>query len=193
MLNKYSLNEVVAGCDESGRGSLAGPVVAAAVILPKNFKNKKINDSKLLTENDRYHLRSIIEDTAISFGVGVVSHLEIDKINILNASFLAMHRAIKKLNTIPELLLIDGNRFKQYKNIQHKCIIKGDSKYYSIAAASILAKTYRDEMMKKLDLKLPVYKWKKTKDTQQRNIEMPLKKMEFLNIIEKVFNYSLLN
>ena len=163
MLKKYPLNELVAGCDESGRGSLAGPVVAAAVILPKSFKNKTLNDSKLLSENNRYLLRSIIEDKAISFGVGIVSPLEIDKINILNASFLAMHRAIKKLNTNPEILLIDGNRFNQYKKIQHKCIIKGDSKYYSIAAASILAKTYRDDIMKKLDLKLPVYKWKKNK------------------------------
>ena len=163
MIKRYSLNKLVAGCDESGRGSLAGPVVAAAVILPKGFKNTKLNDSKLLSENNRYLLRSIIEDRAISFSVGIVSPLEIDKINILNASFLAMHRAIKKLNTKPELLLIDGNRFNSYKNIKHKCIIKGDSKYYSIAAASILAKTFRDDMMKKLDLELPVYKWKSNK------------------------------
>jgi len=163
MLKKYPLNKIIAGCDESGRGSLAGPVVAAAVILPKNFRNKILNDSKLLSENNRYLLRPIIENQAVSWSVGVVSPTEIDKINILNASFLAMHRAINKLNTKPEFLLVDGNQFNSYKNIKHKCIIKGDGKYLSIAAASVLAKTYRDDMMKKLDLKLPKYKWRNNK------------------------------
>ena len=163
MLEHYSLNKIIAGCDEAGRGSLAGPVVAAAVILPKKFKNSILNDSKLLSEKQRDLLRPIIEKQAKSWGIGVVSPTEIDRINILNASFLAMHRAIKKLNYKPDLLLIDGNRFNTYQNIQHKCIIKGDSKYLSIAAASVLAKTYRDNVMKKLDGGFPEYKWKKNK------------------------------
>ena len=163
MLEHYASNKIIAGCDEAGRGSLAGPVIAAAVILPKNFKNKILNDSKLVSEKKRDLLRVIIEKEAKSFGIGIVSPIEIDRINILNASFLAMHRAIKKLNLKPELLLIDGNRFNAYQNIKHRCIIKGDSKYLSIAAASILAKTYRDNIMKKLDDKLPEYKWKNNK------------------------------
>ncbi len=153
---------IEAGCDEAGRGCLAGPVVAAAVILPSDFKNDLLNDSKKLSEKQRYQLRPIIEKEAIAFGVGIVDHLEIDEINILNASFLAMHRAVEKLSKIPEHLLIDGNRFKPYPNIS-PCIIKGDGKLLPIAAASILAKTYRDDIMGKLHFKYPEYLWDKNK------------------------------
>tara|TARA_X000000368_G_C22859926_1_gene636048 strand:+ start:180 stop:776 length:597 start_codon:yes stop_codon:yes gene_type:complete len=163
MLKHFPSDKIIAGCDEAGRGCLAGPVVAAAVILPKNFKNKILNDSKALSEKKRSLLRPIIEKAAIAWAVGVVSPAEIDKINILNASFLAMHRAIDKLNTKTELLLIDGNRFKPYANIPHECIIKGDAKFMAIAAASVLAKTFRDDIMKVLDRKSPKYHWKNNK------------------------------
>lgn len=157
----YNHDGIEAGCDEAGRGCLAGPVYAAAVILPKNYKNKFLDDSKKLSEQDRYSLRPEIENAALAWGVGMVNEKEIDEINILNASFLAMHRAIDYLNIIPELLLIDGNRFKAYKNIAHHCIIKGDGKYMSIAAASILAKTYRDDFMKSASETYPQYGWEK--------------------------------
>lgn len=163
MLKHYKSKLIIAGCDEAGRGCLAGPVVAAAVILPKKFKNKILNDSKVLSEKKREQLRPIIEKEAIAWAVGIVSPAEIDEINILNASFLAMHRAIEKLNTKAELLLIDGNRFTPYPNTPHDCIIKGDGKYLSIAAASVLAKTYRDDIMKELDAEFPNYNWKKNK------------------------------
>jgi ribonuclease HII len=160
MLKKFfDKNLIEAGCDEAGRGCLAGPVFAAAVILPKNFKNKILNDSKQLTEEERYELRPIIEKEALAWAVAEVSHTEIDEINILNASFLGMHRAVDQLKMAPELLLIDGNRFNPYKNIPHKCIIEGDAKYMSIAAASILAKTYRDDHMKRLAETYPQYGW----------------------------------
>jgi len=154
---------VEAGCDEAGRGCLAGPVFAAAVILPRNFKNKILNDSKQLTEEERNYLRPLIEESAIAWAVASVSHEEIDEINILNASFLAMHRAIDQLKQLPELLLIDGNRFNKYKDIPHQCIIEGDGKYASIAAASVLAKTYRDEFMMQLHETFPLYSWKNNK------------------------------
>ena len=163
MLKHYKSKLIIAGCDEAGRGCLAGPVVAAAVILPKSFKNKILNDSKVLSEKKRDFLRPIIEKQAIAWAVGIVSPAEIDKINILNASFLAMHRAIESLNTKAELLLIDGNRFNPYPEIPHECIIKGDGKFLSIAAASVLAKTYRDDIMKELDLSFPTYNWKQNK------------------------------
>ena len=174
MLKRFPSNETIAGCDEAGRGCLAGPVVAAAVILPKKFKNKVLNDSKILSEKKRKYLRTIIEKEALTYSIGIVSSKEIDKINILNASFLAMHRAIKKLDGKVELLLIDGNRFNKYKSIKHKCIIKGDGKYLSIAAASILAKTYRDEIMKNLNDEKPEYNWKKNKGypTKQHKINI---------------------
>lgn len=152
-----------AGCDEAGRGCLAGPVFAAAVILPANFKNDQLNDSKKLTEKQRYALRPIIEQQALAFAVGIVDNHEIDRINILNASFLAMHRALDQLNLKPEHLLIDGNRFKTYPQIPHTCIIKGDGKYLSIAAASILAKTYRDDYMNAIHQEFPQYNWLKNK------------------------------
>ena len=152
-----------AGCDEAGRGCLAGPVVAAAVILPPDFRNELLNDSKKLTEKQRYQLRPVIEQQAIAFGVGMVSHAEIDEINILNASFLAMHRAIDQLCQTPEHLLIDGNRFKPYSGIAHTCVVKGDGKLLPIAAASVLAKTYRDDLMNELHRQYPDYAWDKNK------------------------------
>lgn len=155
----YQKKWIEAGCDEVGRGCLAGPVVAAAVILPQRFRHKILNDSKQLTDKQRRKLRPMIEKNALAWGVGVVSPKEIDKINILNASFLAMHRAIKKLKQRPELLLIDGNRFNAFDEIPHECIINGDGKYHSIAAASILAKTYRDDLMSDLAKDFPGYSW----------------------------------
>jgi ribonuclease HII len=160
MLKKfYDKILIEAGCDEAGRGCLAGPVFAAAVVLPKSFRNTILNDSKKLNQKQREYLRPLIEDKAISFAVASVSVEEIDEINILNASFLAMHRAIDKLAVIPESLLIDGNRFNPYKGIPHHCIIEGDGKYLSIAAASILAKTYRDDYMAGLHEFYPQYDW----------------------------------
>lgn len=154
---------IEAGCDEAGRGCLAGPVFAAAVILPKDFRCDLLNDSKQVKEKERYSLRSVIEEKALAWAVGIVDHVEIDKINILNASFLAMHRAIDQLSIIPEHLLIDGNRFKKYKEVCHTCIVKGDGKYLSIAAASILAKTYRDDFMIGLHNEFPQYNWDRNK------------------------------
>ena len=154
---------IEAGCDEAGRGCLAGPVVAAAVVLPAIFKNELLNDSKKLTESQRYKLRPIIEKEAVAFAVGVVSPAEIDEINILNASFLAMHRAISNLKVKPGHLLIDGNRFNAYPQICHTCIVKGDAKFLPIAAASVLAKTYRDDLMNELHNEFPVYGWSKNK------------------------------
>ncbi len=152
-----------AGCDEAGRGCLAGPVVAAAVILPAHFKNEMLNDSKQLSESKRNHLRPIIENEAIAFGIGIVSPTEIDEINILNASFLAMHRAVDQLKITPEFLLIDGNRFNPYPNIKHACMIKGDARFMNIAAASVLAKTERDAIMEKLSKDFQEYTWAKNK------------------------------
>ena len=159
-LNK---NCIEAGCDEAGRGCLAGAVYAASVILPPDFVCEELNDSKQLSEKQRYLLREIIEKEALSWAVGIVFPDEIDKINILNASFLAMHRAVEQLNIKPEHLLIDGNRFKAYPNIPHTCVIKGDGKYLSIAAASILAKTYRDDYMMELHKEYDYYAWDKNK------------------------------
>lgn len=152
-----------AGCDEAGRGCLAGAVYAAAVILPKDFRHELLNDSKQLSEKMRYRLRPIIQEHALAWAVGVVSPGEIDKVNILNASFLAMHRAVDQLMLRPEHLLIDGNRFKPYPQIPHTTIIKGDGKYLSISAASILAKTYRDDYMDALHKEYPVYEWSRNK------------------------------
>lgn len=164
MLKKYfNKNKIEAGCDEAGRGCLAGPVFAAAVILPKGFHNRFLQDSKQLSASEREELREVIEEKALSWAVASVSSKEIDSVNILNASFLAMHRAIDKLKVTPESLLIDGNRFKPYQTIPHTCIIKGDAKYQSIAAASILAKTYRDDYMLKLHEKFPEYRWETNK------------------------------
>ncbi len=152
-------NLVEAGCDEAGRGCLAGAVYAAAVILPPDYKNELLNDSKKLTEKQRYQLRPIIEKEALAWAVGVVTPQEIDKINILNASFLAMHRALDKLALRPEYILVDGNRFKPYQSVPYTTVVKGDGKYLSIAAASILAKTYRDDYMNALHQEYPIYDW----------------------------------
>lgn len=160
MLEKYLYKDLIeAGCDEAGRGCLSGPVYAAAVILPKDFEHPLLNDSKQLTDLQRRELRPVIEESAVAWAVAEVNNKEIDKINILNASFLAMHRALNKLEVKPQMLLIDGNRFKKYKRIPHECIIQGDGRYLSIAAASVLAKTYRDDHMEKLHKKHPKYDW----------------------------------
>ena len=158
-----------AGCDEAGCGCLAGPVVAAAVILPQDFGNELLNDSKQLTERQRNELRSIIETEAVAWAVTFVSPEEIDRINILQASILAMHRAVAQLAVQPEFLLIDGNRFNPYPGIPHKCIIKGDATYMSIAAASILAKTHRDEYMYKIARDYPAYRWDRNKGYPTRD------------------------
>ncbi|WP_350287844.1 ribonuclease HII [uncultured Croceitalea sp.] len=163
MLKKYFLNKNEAGTDEAGRGCLAGPVTAAAVVLPERFQSDILNDSKQLSELKREKLLPVIEKAALCYGVCHVFEEEIDKINILNASILGMHRSLDKLNQTPSLILVDGNRFKPYKDIPHECIIKGDGKYMSIAAASVLAKTYRDSYMLKLHEEFPQYNWAKNK------------------------------
>lgn len=164
MLLPYLYPDTIeAGCDEAGRGCLAGAVYAAAVILPPDFRNELLNDSKQLTEKQRYALRDVIEREASAWAIGVVSPEEIDKINILNASFLAMHRAIDGLSIRPEHLLIDGNRFNPYPGLPHTTVVKGDGKYMAIAAASILAKTYRDDYMNRLHEEFPVYDWSHNK------------------------------
>ena len=163
MLQLKFSNKIEVGCDEAGRGCLAGPVVAAAVLLPDNFKNKILNDSKQLKKQEREILEIIIKREAVSYGIGVVSSKEIDQINILKASILAMHRAIDAIKNEYQLLLIDGNRFYPYKNISHKCIIKGDGKFLSIAAASVLAKTERDRIMKNISKEFPQYNWENNK------------------------------
>jgi ribonuclease HII len=157
--SSYTPDLLEAGCDEAGRGCLAGPVVAAAVILPKNFSHPLLTDSKLLSLEQRNHLKEEIKAVALSYAIAEVDNQKIDEINILNASFLAMHRAVERLSQKPALLLIDGNRFNPYPFVPHQCIVKGDSKYFSIAAASVLAKTHRDELMRRLAEKYPHYGW----------------------------------
>ena len=161
--NCYFEGKIEAGCDEAGRGCLAGSVYAAAVIFPADYQNEELNDSKQLTDKKRHQLREIIERDAVAWAVGVVTPEEIDKINILNASFLAMHRALDQLKVRPEAIIVDGNRFKKYGEVPHVCIVKGDAKYLSIAAASILAKTYRDDYMDGLAEEYPQYDWKSNK------------------------------
>ena len=164
MLLPYLHEDLIeAGCDEAGRGCLAGAVYAAAVILPPDFRNELLNDSKQLTERQRYDLRPVIQREALAWAVGVVSPQEIDEINILNASFLAMHRAVDALKVRPQHLLIDGNRFRPYPGIPHTTVVKGDGKYLSIAAASVLAKTYRDDYMLRLHAEYPDYGWDRNK------------------------------
>ncbi len=161
LLTSYTDNLIEAGCDEAGRGCLAGPVYAAAVILPKKYNHPTLTDSKKLSIKQRKILRKNIEKDAVSWAIGICTNDEIDEINILNASFLAMHKALSGLNQEPEFILVDGNRFTPYKQINHKCIVKGDSKYLSIAAASILAKTYRDDYMASIHKEFPNYDWHK--------------------------------
>ena len=161
--SNFSKYKFEAGTDEAGRGCLAGPVVAAAVILPENFTHELLNDSKQLTEKQRQLLKPIIEKEALAFAVAFVYQDKIDEINILNASILAMHRSIELLKITPEFIIVDGNKFKNFKEVLHQTIVKGDSKYLSIAAASVLAKTYRDDYMEKIHLEFPNYKWFKNK------------------------------
>lgn len=159
LLPYYQTKLLEAGCDEAGRGCLAGPVVAAAVILPKDYFHPTLNDSKKLNKKQRESLIDEIKGVSIAWAIGIVDNLEIDEINILNASFLAMHRAIDSLKTTPEMLIIDGNRFNKYEGLPHQCIVKGDAKYFAIAAASVLAKTHRDDLMSRLHREYPHYGW----------------------------------
>jgi ribonuclease HII len=191
LLSNFSDKFIEAGCDEAGRGCLAGPVFAAAVILPKNYKNKLLNDSKKLNETTRYNLRIEIEKIALAWAVGTYSPAEIDKVNILNASIFSMHRALAKLSIVPELLLIDGNRFKPYLDIPYHCIIKGDGKYLSIAAASILAKTYRDDYMIAAHTKHPEYHWYKNKGYPTLQHKLAIKEHGITSYHRKTFNYQL--
>jgi ribonuclease HII len=192
LIEKFSDGNIVeAGCDEAGRGCLAGPVFAAAVILPEGFSDELLNDSKQLTEKKRDKLRKIIENEAVSWAVASVDNNEIDEINILNASYLAMHRAIDKLTIKPELLLIDGNRFNKYKDVSHVCIVKGDGKYMSIAAASILAKTHRDEYMKRINDEFPGYYWDKNKGYPTKQHKLAIQKLGLTPYHRKSFNFHI--
>ncbi|WP_456461805.1 ribonuclease HII [Lutibacter sp.] len=187
-LKKYYLkNKIEVGTDEAGRGCLAGPVVAAAVILPKNFKHTLLNDSKQLTEKQRDELRPFIEENAVAFEVSYVFEDTIDEINILQASILAMHKAIEKLKITPEHIIVDGNKFKPYKNIAHTTIVKGDAKFMSIAAASVLAKTYRDAFMQQLDKEFPQYFWKKNKGYPTKQHRNAIREFGITNYHRKSF------
>jgi len=190
LLTHYS-DVVEAGCDEAGRGCLAGPVVAAAVILKKDADYPELNDSKQLTEKKRMQLRELVMKEALSYGIGIVTAEEIDKINILNASFLAMHRALDELKLQPELLLIDGNRFNPYKKVKHVCIVGGDAKYQSIAAASILAKTTRDMMMEQYGEQYPVYNWKKNKGYPTREHKQAIADYGTTSLHRMTFNMTI--
>ena len=181
-------NLIEAGCDEAGRGCLAGPVYAAAVILPSNFVCEELNDSKQLSEKKRYELRPYIEEHALAWAVGIVSNSEIDKINILNASFLAMHRAVDSLKMKPEHLLIDGNRFRKHESIPHTCIVKGDSKFLAIAAASVLAKTYRDDFMMDIHTMYPLYGWNRNKGYPTKDHRLAIKQIGITDHHRKSFN-----
>jgi ribonuclease HII len=191
MLQAYYQEELIeAGCDEAGRGCLAGPVYAAAVILPKDFSHPLLNDSKQLTEEQRYELRPVVEQSAIAYAVASMCNKQIDKFNILKASFKSMHLAIKQLSIQPQLLLIDGNRFIPFKKIPHKCIIQGDGIYASIAAASILAKTYRDDYMKQLHRKFPKYNWASNKGYATREHQEALDQHGPCKFHRKTFRLS---
>ena len=184
----YYKGKVEAGCDEAGRGCLAGSVFAAAVILPEGYQNELLNDSKQLTEKRRYQLREIIERDAVAWAVGVVTPEEIDKMNILNASILAMHRALDQLKVRPEAVIVDGNRFKKYKDLPHTTIVKGDGKYLSIAAASILAKTYRDDYMNQLAEEYPQYDWLSNKGYPTKKHREAIRQYGITPYHRKTFN-----
>ena len=190
LLTHYS-DLIEAGCDEAGRGCLAGPVVAAAVILKKDADFPELNDSKQLTEKKRMQLRELVMKEALAYGIGVVTAKEIDEINILNASFLAMHRALDQLPLQPEMLLIDGNRFNPYKKVKHVCIVGGDAKYQSIAAASILAKTTRDMMMVEYGKKYPMYNWKKNKGYPTPEHKQAIADYGVSDLHRKTFNMAI--
>ena len=187
MLKAFYKYDLEAGTDEAGRGCLAGPVTAAAVILPKDFRNDTLNDSKILSAAKRDLLRPIIETSATSFGIAHIFPDEIDKINILNASFMAMHKALDQLNTNPEFIIVDGNRFNPYQNVPHACIVKGDGKYLSIAAASILAKTFRDAYMEKIHLEYPMYNWIKNKGYPTKEHREAIRKYGITKYHRKTF------
>lgn len=187
--SSFSNKLTEAGCDEAGRGCLAGPVVAAAVILPEDYHHEKLNDSKKLSDQQRREIRETIMNDAIAYAVSFVDAQTIDEINILNASYLAMHRAIASLNVIPELLLIDGNRFDPYPGISHRCIIKGDGKYLSIAAASILAKTGRDDYMQSIHDEYPMYGWSNNKGYPTEKHKLAILQHGQSPYHRKTFNY----
>lgn len=187
---RYDRIRIEAGCDEAGRGCLAGPVFAAAVILPDHFSCELLNDSKQLTEKQRDFLRPLIEKEALAWAVATVDNHEIDEINILNASIAAMHRALDRLSLRPEHIIVDGNRFKKYEDIPHLCIVKGDGKYMSIAAASVLAKTHRDEYMVKMGLQYPVYNWKQNKGYPTREHREKIKQFGITDLHRKSFNLA---
>lgn len=186
--NHYYEGKIEAGCDEAGRGCLAGSVYAAAVILPTGYNNELLNDSKQLTEKRRYALREIIQRDAVSWAVGIVTAEEIDHINILNASILAMHRALDQLKVRPEAIIVDGNRFKPYNNLPYSTIVKGDGKFLSIAAASILAKTYRDDYMNKLAEEYPQYDWLNNKGYPTKKHREAIKKYGITPYHRKSYN-----
>ncbi len=188
MIPYYTTNKIEAGCDEAGRGCLAGPVVAAAVIFSKNTTIETLNDSKLLTPKKRQNLVPIIKEKALAYAVAFVDPLRIDEINILNASFEAMHKSIDSLDIVPELLLIDGNRFTPYQKIPHQCIIKGDTKFQSIAAASVLAKEARDDYMRKIHQEFPQFEWHQNKGYPTKKHKMVLSKYGTTPYHRKTFN-----
>lgn len=187
----HTPNCIEAGCDEAGRGCLAGPVYAAAVIFPPDYHDKELNDSKQLSDKKRKILREQIIKDATCWAVGIVDNHEIDKINILNASILAMHRAIEQLSTLPEHLIIDGNKFKKYKQIPYDCIVKGDGKFLSIAAASILAKTFRDDFMDELHQQFPMYDWLSNKGYPTQKHKMAIQEYGLTDFHRVTFNYKM--
>ena len=187
----HTPNCIEAGCDEAGRGCLAGPVYAAAVIFPPDYHNKELNDSKQLSDKKRKILREQIIKDATCWAVGIVDNHDIDKINILNASILAMHRAIEKLSTLPEHLIIDGNKFKKYKQIPYDCIVKGDGKFLSIAAASILAKTFRDDFMDELHQQFPMYDWLSNKGYPTQKHKLAIQEYGLTDFHRVTFNYKM--
>jgi ribonuclease HII len=189
-LKPYLTSFTEAGCDEAGRGCLAGPVVAAAVILPKGYTNKRLNDSKKVSEKLRNELRIDIEKKAISIGIGIVDERKIEKINILQASLLAMHIAISKLNTVPSHLVIDGNKFNPYPEIEHTCVVKGDGKFLNIAAASIIAKTTRDDIMIELSKKHPNYSWNENKGYPTKKHKLAISRYGITGNHRKSFKLS---
>lgn len=189
-LKPFFTSFMEAGCDEAGRGCLAGPVVAAAVILPNRYQNKQLNDSKKLSEKLRIKLRSEINDKALAVGIGIVSEKKIDEINILQASLLAMHYAIENLKIKPHYLLVDGNKFNPYPTIEHTCIVKGDSKFLNIAAASIIAKTTRDDLMKELSKEFPNYGWKQNKGYPTKKHRLAISKYGVTKYHRKSFRLT---
>lgn len=187
---RYNKSRIEAGCDEAGRGCLAGPVFAAAVILPDDFSNELLNDSKQLTERQRELLRPVIEKEALAWAVASIDNHRIDEINILNASIEAMHKALQQLKIQPGHIIVDGNRFKKYGDIPHLCIVKGDGKYMSIAAASVLAKTHRDEYMENLSLQFPQYNWKKNKGYPTQEHRDKIRQFGITDFHRKSFNLA---